>query len=140
MAKKLMYPVDAQKMRDALTQRGLMFTEVSNAIGYESGYISGVLNEKKIAKAAAMLLERIYNIQPEDYKPETEESVTPEVEPAPAPVQPSFDMADLRETVTQSIVDAALILLQNKHVRAEFQQMLYASIKGALAKIASERK
>lgn len=145
MPKKVTYPVDKARIQECFDKRGLKQSDVSHEIGYERGYITNSILEGRFTKTAAILLEKLYNIKPEDYKPdEVEEEVveaTVEAENAPEGGEnvPALDCVVLRETVAQAIIDSVTVLIQSKHVRTELQQMLYSAIRGALLQIDQEK-
>lgn len=144
MARKITLPVDPEKMRGAFARRDLQFAETSRELGYDSGYISGCLNERKITKTAALLLEQLYNISAEEYMPDqqpqpigAQQTKIPEVDELPSRV--TIDMEALRETIAQAVVDATVSLIQSPAIRGELQKMLYQAIKGTLLEIKREK-
>ena len=61
--------VDGARLRKAFKDRRLKMVDVSYDMGYDRAYLSGVIYGKKIRKSSADILEKVYGIPYEEYKP-----------------------------------------------------------------------
>ncbi len=59
--------INGEALRAELKKRGLLGVTVSKAIGYDQTYISHAIRHNTIAKTAMMLLQTMYNINPDIY-------------------------------------------------------------------------
>lgn len=59
--------INGERLRAELKKRGVNMMTVSTAIGYEASYISAAIRYNKIAKSAILLLQTMYNINPDIY-------------------------------------------------------------------------
>lgn len=59
--------INGERLRAELKKRGVNMVTVSTAIGYEASYISAAIRFNKIAKSAILLLQTMYNINPDIY-------------------------------------------------------------------------
>lgn len=70
--------VDVQRFKTALRTRGLNMSSVSREMGFSDSYLNKVTIRSEISKTAAILLERCYNIKPEEYIVRDEKESTQE--------------------------------------------------------------
>ena len=59
--------INGEALRLELKKRGILGVTVSKAIGYDQTYISHAIRDNKIAKSATLLLQTMYNINPDIY-------------------------------------------------------------------------
>lgn len=64
--------VDDEKFRKELKRRGLHITAISKEMGYGKSSISEAIRRGKLHQTQALLIEKMYNIKPEDYAPAEE--------------------------------------------------------------------
>lgn len=64
------YPVSKNKLYEELKRRGVTPAQASQEIGFSAGYISNNAMKGEMPARAALYLERIYSIKPEDYQPD----------------------------------------------------------------------
>lgn len=104
--------IDSEKLNEQLDRRGLRRSKVSLEIGYASSYISNVINEGYINKPTMVMLERLYNIKPEEYifkEPieEVAEGQAPEAEQAAeTPQKIEIDLDIFYQTVYSAVYQA----------------------------------
>lgn len=76
--------INGEALRLGLKKRGLLGVTVSKAIGYDQTYISHAIRGNRIAKSAVLLLQTMYNINPDIYvvkeEPKPEEAKAEVVE------------------------------------------------------------
>lgn len=69
--------INGEALRLELRKRGLLGVTVSKAIGYDQTYISHAIKDNRVARSAVLLLQTMYNINPDIYvvkeEPKTEE-------------------------------------------------------------------
>lgn len=82
MGKTKTVAINGEQLRAELKKCGANMMTVSTAIGYEMSYISAAVRHNKIAKSAILLLQTMYNINPDSYlvKKEPEKVETSVVE------------------------------------------------------------
>lgn len=116
------YPVDKDKLYSAFKKRDLTASEVSLELGYSKWFISKSADRGTITQAVGMMLDKIYNIKPEDYAPDPEpvEAWDPLAEIEPAPVQEARDLIDY-EKLSAVICEAIYQAL--KKVQEESQEV-----------------
>ena len=73
--------INPEKLIEELKKRGLTHNRVSEELGYNRNYITGVLKAGRMGRGARKTLEVLYNIKPEDIAPEKEHAEEPQ-EPA----------------------------------------------------------
>lgn len=156
--------IDGKKLRALLKAKKINAAQASRDIGMTDSYVSNCIGYNYIAKAPAMLLEAKYGIMIDDYKyvePEPVKSAEQPVEAAPVAeipksgmnnddwnriaamitaVVPAIDYDRITKAVADGFMEGANTLLTVEPVTRQIQQMLYAAIRGALKKIADERK
>ena len=59
--------IDGRKLKAALQRRNLSYTDASLGIGHAASYISSAINDGEMGRPSMILLERLYNIRPEEY-------------------------------------------------------------------------
>ena len=59
--------INADALRAELKKRSINMGTVSIAIGYDKTYISHALRDNRIARSAVLLLQTMYNINPDSY-------------------------------------------------------------------------
>ena len=62
-------PIDGEKLKSAILSKGYI-TEISEELGCEKAYLSQTCKYGRITQSAALLLDKLYGIKYEDYKPE----------------------------------------------------------------------
>ena len=62
-------PIDGDKLRELIFSKGYI-TDISEELGYGKTYLTQVCKGRKITQTAALLLDKLYGIKYEDYKPE----------------------------------------------------------------------
>ena len=103
--------IDRGKLRKLLDAAGKTDYAISMEMGYDRAYISRVISTEKISKAAATLLELIYGIKYDQYKPD-EPKKEPKA-PAQAAQQEAVPQADLTR-LEDMLQQAVRILHDNK--------------------------
>lgn len=154
--------IDGKKLRRIMAEKNIKMSKASIECGMTASYISNSCSYNYIALAPAMLLEAKYGVMLDDYKavePEPEKPAEPPVEAAPISTIPQSGMTEddwnriagmitatavdydkLTKVIIQAVVEATSMILAAEPSTRKIQTMLYAAIKGALAKIANERK
>lgn len=61
--------VDGARLRKAFKDRSLVMMDVSVDMGFDKSYLSGVIYRGMIRKSSADILEKVYGIPYEEYKP-----------------------------------------------------------------------
>lgn len=69
MAKKKLVLVDRAKLYAELKKRGVTPSQAADEFGYAKNYIHNAASVGKLNETCAVLLERVYGIKREDYKP-----------------------------------------------------------------------
>lgn len=156
--------IEGKKLWKLLTDRKINMRAASADCGMSANYISNCCGYNYINLAAAKLLEINYGISLDEYKfvepePEPEKPVEQPVEAAPVAVIPqsgmtaddwnriagminatAVDYEQLTKVIISGVVESVSMILAAEPSTRKIQMMLYAAIKGALSKIASERK
>lgn len=156
--------IDGKKLKRLMLEKKINMSKASRDCGMTDSYISNSCSYNYISKAVAQLLEIKYGVTLDDYRyvepePEPEKPAEPPVEAAPVAAIPQSGMSEdewnriagmitatavdydkIEKAVAEGVVKAAHTLMTIEPVTRQIQQMLYAAIKGALAKIANERK
>ena len=108
MAGMKVLEVDKDRMMEALKKRGLTMSNVSKEIGFEGGYLSKCCERGKISIPASKMLESLYHLNPEEYKPIEVQKVArqlalevPEVLPVRESVLIDYDL--LAEKIAEKI-------------------------------------
>lgn len=71
--------VDNEKLHKEIERRGLKITQMSREMGYGKSTLGEAARSGKMKYTQALLLERLYNIKPEEYAPTAESSGGAEV-------------------------------------------------------------
>lgn len=158
--------IDGKKLKRLMLEKKINMSKASRDCGMTDSYISNSCSYNYINMAVAQLLEIKYGVMLDDYKyvepepePEPEKPVEQPVEAAPVAVIPqsgmtaddwnriagminatAVDYEQLTKVIISGVVESVSMILAAEPSTRKIQQMLYAAIKGALAKIASERK
>ena len=156
--------IEGKKLWKLLTDRKINMAKASADCGMSAKYLSNCCGYNYINMAAAKLLEINYGIALDEYKyvkpePEPEKPVEQPVEAAPVAVIPqsgmtaddwnriagminatAVDYEQLTKVIISGVVESVSMILAAEPSTRKIQMMLYAAIKGALSKIASERK
>lgn len=66
--------VDNEKLHKEIERRGLKITQMSREMGYGKSTLGEAARSGKMKYTQALLLERLYNIKPEEYAPTAESS------------------------------------------------------------------
>lgn len=158
--------IDGKKLKRLMMDKKINMSKASRDCGMTESYISNSCSYNYINRAMAQLLEIKYGVMLDDYKyvepepvPEPEKPVEQPVEAAPVVAVSQSGMTEddwnriagmitatavdydkIEKAVAEGVVEAAHTLMTIEPVTRQIQQMLYAAIKGALAKIANERK
>ena len=154
--------IDGKKLKRLMLDKKINMSKASRDCGMTDSYISNSCSYNYISKAVAQLLEIKYGVMLDDYKyvePEPVKPAEPPVEAAPVAAIPQSGMTEddwnriagminataidyemLTKVIISAVVEATSMILAAEPSTRKIQQMLYAAIKGALAKIASERK
>lgn len=90
--------VDDEKFRKELKRRGLHITAISKEMGYGKSSISGAIRRGKLHQTQALLIEKMYNIKPEDYAPAEEISGGAEV--------PQVNYNEIYKTIYSAVYNA----------------------------------
>ena len=101
------YPVSKEKLFAELTRRGLTPSEASREMGVNADYLSNACGRGEMPKRAAIYLERIFRISPNDYAPDLLDALdkieTPEnTSGGPLPNDARIEIA---KTVARALVD-----------------------------------
>jgi len=112
------YPVNKDKLYQAFKKRNLTASEFSIELGYSKWFIAKSADRGTFTQAVVMMLDKIYNIKPEDYAPDPEpvEEWDPLAEIKPVPVQEARELIDY-EKLSAVICEAIYQAL--KKVREE---------------------
>lgn len=156
--------IDGKKLKRLMLEKKINMSKASRDCGMTDSYISNSCSYNYINMAVAQLLEIKYSVMLDDYRyvepePEPEKPAEQPVEVAPVAAIPQSGMTEddwnriagmitatavdydkIEKAVAEGVVEAAHTLMTIEPVTRQIQQMLYAAIKGALAKIANERK
>ena len=62
-------PIDRDKLRELIFSKGNI-TDISEELGYSRTYLTQACRGRQITQTAALLLDNLYGIKYEDYKPE----------------------------------------------------------------------
>ena len=119
------YPVSKTKLYEELSRRGLTPAKASTELGFSSGYLSNIAMVGDIPERSALYLERLYNITPDDYRPDLLDEIEackaadPERIPSEAvqTIAETFArvlVEQYRETYRQTITDAILQALRER--------------------------
>lgn len=98
-----MIKIDGEKLLAAIQKRGYNGIDLSREMGYNTAFLSQSAKRGVINHAAAMTLERVYNIPLFEY--EYEEPLPWDVEPEPEPVP------EEPKTITVHLDDAQLEMI-----------------------------
>lgn len=102
--KKNMVSVSKEKLYRELEKRGLNHSEVSTEIGFAQWFISNSASRGKINRTGAIMLEKLYNIKPEDYAPDPDN--TPEIIEPVKEAQNIIDYEKLGEVIYDAVYRA----------------------------------
>ena len=94
MAKKKLVLVDREKLYAELKKRGVTPSQAAEEFGYARNYIHNAACVGKMNETCAVLLERVYGIKREDYKP-----CNNVVEPVSESKSNKFDYDKLYQTI-----------------------------------------
>lgn len=119
------YPVSKTKLYDELSRRGLTPAKASTELGFSSGYLSNIAMVGDIPERSALYLERLYNITPDDYRPDLLDEIEAckAADPERIPNEAVQTIAETfarvlveqyRETCRQTITDAILQALRER--------------------------
>lgn len=156
--------IDGVKLKRLMLDKKINMAKASRDCGMTDSYISNSCSYNYINKAVAQLLEIKYGVMLDDYRyvepePEPEKPVEQPVEAAPVAVIPqsgmtaddwnriagminatAVDYEQLTKVIISGVVESVSMILAAEPSTRKIQMMLYAAIKGALSKIANERK
>lgn len=106
MAKMAEMPIEWAKLEREFEKRGLTASNVALELGYARGYFAGRKNEKDTLPIAVVrMLEKLYDIRPEEYEAKEEPDVVP-VAPPPV-IQPfELDYARLYNIMYEAVYNA----------------------------------
>jgi hypothetical protein len=104
MAKKKLVFVDREKLYAELKKRGVTPSRAADEFGYARNYIHNAASVGKLNETCAVLLERVYGIKREDYKP-CDKVVEP-VEPVSESKSNKFDYDKLYQTIYEATYNA----------------------------------
>ena len=95
--------IDGDKLRKALAAKKVTGAEASRTCGFNSSYFGSCASVGRLAKRSTVLLEKIYNISPDEY-------VVKESDGQPEPVKKAIDVltADELKIVICNAVAQAL--------------------------------
>lgn len=80
MATTKMTPVSGERLNLVFAKRGLTKSEVSERMGYSDSYLTTASSRGEMSTAAAVALEAIYGIKPDEYAPKAEPKTQPKPE------------------------------------------------------------
>lgn len=156
--------IDGVKLKRLMLDKKINMSKASRDCGMTDGYISNSCSYNYINMAVAQLLEIKYGVMLDDYRyvepePEPEKPAEQPVEVAPVAAIPqsgmtaddwnriagminatAVDYEQLTKVIISGVVESVSMILAAEPSTRKIQMMLYAAIKGALSKIASERK
>lgn len=156
--------IDGKKLKRLMLEKKINMSKASRECGMTDSYISNSCSYNYINMAVAQLLEIKYGVMLDDYRyvepePEPEKPAEQPVEVAPVAAIPQSGMTEddwnriagminatavdyeqLTKVIISAVVEATSMILAAEPSTRKIQTMLYAAIKGALAKIANERK
>lgn len=107
MSRAITRNIDGEKLRLELNKRDLRLGTVSEELGHNSDYMTGIIKTGKMTEATAKMLERFYNIQLKDILA-PQELETPEQVPGQiafgqaAPI----NYATLQDTIYSAVLQA----------------------------------
>ena len=90
--------VDNEKFHKELRRRGLQITVISREMGYGKSTIGEAVRGGKLKQTQAILMEKLYNIKPEDYAPTEEISGGAEV--------PQVNYNEIYKTIYSAVYNA----------------------------------
>ena len=104
--------INADALSAELKKRDLTYAEVGRTIGHGSTYMKNALSNGRISDASIMLLQHLYNIDPDIYllkEPEvTEEEPKPsiEVQSIPQTIELTWDSRKLYNLINNAVFNA----------------------------------
>ena len=104
--KKEMYPVDKAKLYRLLEKRNLTAKEVSIELGYSRFFLSNCAGRGVINTPSAKMLEKLFNIRPEDYAPDPTETETPQILEEMREVRDLIDYDRLERAIYAAVYQA----------------------------------
>lgn len=100
-------PIDGEKLKRAILSKGYI-TEISEELGYEKAYLSQTCKYGRITQSAALLLEKMYGIKYEDYKPEEKKE-----DPIEEPRHLETEVVTKTESALKTIISQLAVLNNN---------------------------
>lgn len=107
MRKKTSIKIDPKKLRHAILVRNMSLIEASEQMGFNKAYLNNCMARSEIAPSGAILLEKMFSVEPHEYQVTEPEPVkaepveTPTSEPAPV-----IDYVQLYNTVYAAMLAA----------------------------------
>lgn len=126
-------PIDPEKLRSILNNKGLIAAQVSRDIGFASNTLNSAINAGVINKVFVTALKNQYGIDPSEYElaPEVKE---PQEEPQEDKAKENADLAN----IIYAAVHDAMCEVFNKKL-SEMRNAMYTSMLCAMRKNREER-
>ena len=106
MSRAITRKIDGERLRLELNMRNLKLNVVSDELGHNPDYMTGIIKTGKMTEATAKMLERLYNIQLKDIEIPDSRLETPEQVPG----QMKFgDPAPINYSKLQEVIYAAVM-------------------------------
>lgn len=127
------YEIDGERLKKAFEDRSLVMTDVSIDMGFDRSYLSGLIYKGKIRKSSADVIEKVYGIPYEEYKPIPKMPEIPEVEDEePLPWENPFGIIDNFTFETKDKVEqGTLVVTLSDETIEKIGKVIYEQVKKA---------
>ena len=105
-------PIDGEKLRQAIKDKGLSNPTVSRALGASDGYIVQAIGKGSIGKRQAEQMDHIFGIRPSIYVLQEEDEETEEPELTQEP-KPEMDAEAIRAAIYNGFMDALVMVMKD---------------------------
>lgn len=130
--------VDGARLKKAFEDRSLVMTDVSDDMGFNRNYLSGVIYAKKIRKASVDILEKVYGIPYEEYKPIPVPEPMPEIpevkDEEPLPWDNPLGINDnltYEPITTEAFPQSAFVVTLSDETIEKIGKVIYEQVKKA---------
>jgi len=132
-------PIDPEKLKNILNNKGLMASQISRNIGYASNTLSSAINAGVVNRIFVTAMKNQYGIDPSEYElvwgvKQEEPQKEPQEEPK---VDQAKENADLANIIYAAVHDAMCEVFNKK--LSEMRNAMYTSLLCAMRKNREER-
>jgi plasmid maintenance system antidote protein VapI len=120
MPKTKIIEIDSDKLRRAIVKRNLHVTKISVEMGRSPVFVTNIIQRGRMTPSVAILLEKMYDIQPHEY-----ELVKPEPDPETVEVVPANEAGEQNTPAIDYV---------------QLYNVVYAAMLAALKKNASDMR